>query len=382
MNEIATATPADEPDRLPAVPESYRLRVEVTPQDMIRQKKAIAEITREVLQRDVHYGASFPGDTKQNLLQPGADALIVAFGLTPRFAHHREDFHVDGEGAHREYTVTCTLYSRSGIELGAGIGSCSTMESKYRWRNSKPTCPECGKDTVIKGKREYGGGYLCFEKKGGCGAKWPDGAREIESQVVGKVPNPDIADVYNTVLKIASKRAKVAATILVTGCADVFTQDVEDLMPRGEAPPEEPKRTVVKEPAKPAPAPVQAKPNAAPAAAQVAADANATADLKAKCSASLAALRKVAGKEFADRVWNHYQTQGLTAADAQRVAGERLRAMNDAGEAIHLVITEGGDVADVTGAVGLSVPDAVVALRKLAGMPGTGVAVDSSELPF
>lgn len=36
-----------------------------------------------------------------------------------------------------------------------------------------PVCPECKKtDAVIKGKAEYGGGYLCFKKKGGCGAKW------------------------------------------------------------------------------------------------------------------------------------------------------------------------------------------------------------------
>lgn len=36
-------------------------------------------------------------------------------------------------------------------------------------------CPECGKaSAVIKGKVEYGGGWLCFGKKGGCGAKWQD----------------------------------------------------------------------------------------------------------------------------------------------------------------------------------------------------------------
>jgi hypothetical protein len=35
-----------------------------------------------------------------------------------------------------------------------------------------PSCPKCGKDAIIKGKEEYGGGYLCFKKKGGCGAKF------------------------------------------------------------------------------------------------------------------------------------------------------------------------------------------------------------------
>lgn len=34
-------------------------------------------------------------------------------------------------------------------------------------------CPACGNATsLIKGKEEYGGGYLCFRKKQGCGANW------------------------------------------------------------------------------------------------------------------------------------------------------------------------------------------------------------------
>lgn len=38
-------------------------------------------------------------------------------------------------------------------------------------------CPQCGKSrAVIKGKPEYGGGWLCFKKKGGCGATWQDDA--------------------------------------------------------------------------------------------------------------------------------------------------------------------------------------------------------------
>lgn len=36
-------------------------------------------------------------------------------------------------------------------------------------------CPECGKsNAVIKGKEEYGGGWVCFKKKGGCGYSWQE----------------------------------------------------------------------------------------------------------------------------------------------------------------------------------------------------------------
>ena len=41
--------------------------------------------------------------------------------------------------------------------------------------------------------------------------------------------NPDIADTYNTVLKMACKRALVAAVLNTLAVSDLFTQDVEDL---------------------------------------------------------------------------------------------------------------------------------------------------------
>jgi hypothetical protein len=36
----------------------------------------------------------------------------------------------------------------------------------------KAICPVCGKDAIIQGKPEYGGGWLCYKQKGGCGAKF------------------------------------------------------------------------------------------------------------------------------------------------------------------------------------------------------------------
>src|ERR1019366_666122 len=115
-----------------------------------------------------------------------------------------------------------------GTLVSSGVGTCSTKESKYRWRNADKVCPECGKATIIKGKAEYGGGWLCFAKRGGCGAKFPEGDRSIESQVTGKVENTDPADNWNTCLKIGKKRAYVDAIITATGASDEFTQDAEE----------------------------------------------------------------------------------------------------------------------------------------------------------
>jgi hypothetical protein len=152
--------------------------------------------------------------------------------MAPKYEVKIEDL---GTG-HRNYQVICELYHiTSNRFLGAGVGSCSTMESKYRYRDASKKCPHCGREAIIKGKPEYGSGWLCYGKKGGCNSKFKDGDSSIEKQATGKVENVDIADTYNTVLKMAKKRAHVDAVLTATAASDIFTQDIEDPEPKQEA---------------------------------------------------------------------------------------------------------------------------------------------------
>jgi hypothetical protein len=43
-----------------------------------------------------------------------------------------------------------------------------------------------------------------------------------------RVPNPDAADVVNTIQKMAQQRALIAATLIAVSASEFFTQDVED----------------------------------------------------------------------------------------------------------------------------------------------------------
>jgi hypothetical protein len=187
-----------------------------------------------VLVKGRDYG-EVPGTTKPTLLKPGAEKLGAFFGLRPTFLiqesvndwtgkDHGEPFFF------REYK--CQLF-KNGELVGEGVGSCNSWEKKYRYRSSERVCPECGKPTIIKGKVEYGGGYICFLKKGGCGAKFADNASEIINQEVGQVPNKDVADQVNTIDKMAQKRALVAAILIATNASDYFTQDMEDFADHG-----------------------------------------------------------------------------------------------------------------------------------------------------
>lgn len=192
------------------------------------QVNKIQSLMRDLMTEGEHFGPSFPGDTKKNLLKPGADKLCFTFRLSPEYEVKREDL----AGGHREYEVKTTLRNMAtGKIVAQGLGSCSTMESKYRWRYAAKKCPMCGKEAIIKGKEEYGGGWICFKKKDGCGASFKDDDPQIISQAAGKIENPDIADTYNTVLKMAKKRSYVDATITACAASDIFTQDAEDMAP-------------------------------------------------------------------------------------------------------------------------------------------------------
>ena len=193
-------------------------------QDVRAQVNLIQEIMSNVMQKDQHYGV-IPGTQKPSLLKAGAEKLCLTFRLDPQY-----DITERHEGAHLHITSKCTLYHiPSGQRFGSGMGSCSTRESKYAYRSSARKCPKCASEAIIKGKEEYGGGWVCFKKKGGCGAKFTDDAPEIVSQATGRVANEDLADQYNTVLKMANKRSLVAAVLNATAASDIFTQDVEDM---------------------------------------------------------------------------------------------------------------------------------------------------------
>lgn len=198
--------------------------------DVRGQVNLIQHVLREVMQRDQHYGV-IPGTEKPTLLKAGAEKLCLTFRLDPQYEVTQER-----DGLHLTVTSKCTLYHiPSSQRFGSGMGSCSTREAKYAYRQASRKCPTCGKEAIIKGKEEFGGGWVCFKKKGGCGDKFRDDDTTITSQSAGRVPNEDIADQYNTVLKMANKRSLVAAVLNTTAASDIFTQDMEETIIQGAA---------------------------------------------------------------------------------------------------------------------------------------------------
>ena len=244
-------------------PQSGFMAPVVSVKDALFAYQAKKELIDGIMVKGVDYGIIPGTGTKAVLLKAGAEKATSFFGLSPRFTDAEVINDWTGEQHGGEpfffYRRTCNLWR--GDALVASVdGSCNSWEKKYRYRNSDRTCPQCGKTTIIKGKEEYGGGWICFAKKGGCGAKFSDSDPKITGQETGQVKNPDIADLPNTILKMADKRALVAATLIATGLSEYFTQDVEDFVSPGEyvdaqvrdvtpPPPAQKKTEPVKEPA-------------------------------------------------------------------------------------------------------------------------------------
>ena len=198
----------------------------------IERYNTITEFVSRVLRKDVDYGM-IPGTDKLTLLKPGAEKLTTFFGLSTRFQliERIEDWTGEDHGDEPffYYLYRCQLF-RGDLLVAEADGSCNSRETKYRYREAQRVCPECSQAAIIKGKEEYGGGWLCFRKKGGCGAKFSTGDQTIESQQVGRIANPDIADQVNTIQKMGQKRSLIAATLLAVNASEFFTQDVEDFI--------------------------------------------------------------------------------------------------------------------------------------------------------
>ena len=197
---------------------------------IVERVEAVKEIVNKVFKDETHFG-KIPGTgDKKTLLKPGFDALCLAFQFSPEFIKQPESIERDN---FINLVYKCRIiHSATGRVIATGDGSCNSREEKYRWTNSARKCPMCQKETIIKGKAEYGGGYVCFAKKGGCGAKYGEKDPAIVDQVVGRVENDNPWNFHNTLTKMAQKRAGMAAIITACGLSGDFTQDMEDFEPQ------------------------------------------------------------------------------------------------------------------------------------------------------
>lgn len=161
----------------------------------------IQSVMRDVMQEGADFGV-IPGTDKPTLYKPGAEKLCVTFRLAAGDPLIEPVQEVTGD---IRYRVRVPIIAPDGTVLAVGVGECSTGEEKYRWR--RPV-HEYEFDAALETDRR-----VKWTRKG---ETWPQ---------VRVHP----ADVANTVLKMAHKRAYVHGVIMATAAGAIFTQDIEDL---------------------------------------------------------------------------------------------------------------------------------------------------------
>ncbi len=188
---------------------------------IVEQARKIQECMKAVMIRDEHYGVIPGTKTKPTLLKPGAEKLCLMFRLCPEY----ETENAVQTATLISFRIRCSLrHIPTDKVIATGMGSCNSREKKYT-RPAAKVCPNCSKQTIFKSKNE-GEGWYCWRKKDGCGATFKPEDQAIVDQDTG-VEDP--SDLDNTILKMACKRALVAAVLNGTAASDCFTQDLEDL---------------------------------------------------------------------------------------------------------------------------------------------------------
>lgn len=164
----------------------------------------IQTVMQSIMKKDTHFG-TIPFTPKPTLYKAGAEVLCMTFKIAQEY--RVEDLSTQSEA---RYRVTCIgRHQITGQILGEGLGECSSMEEKYAYRAA--VCKEEFDAAPESNKR----------------VKWLKGKNGSNAYSVNQVKT-NVADLANTILKMACKRAMVAMTLNVTAASDIFSQDLED----------------------------------------------------------------------------------------------------------------------------------------------------------
>lgn len=177
--------------------------------DQMRERiNAVQKVMGAVMKDGTHYG-TIPGTQKPTLYKAGSEVLLTTFHMGLRL--EIEDLSNSDEIRYRVKAIG--FHQPTGTVVGEGVGECSTGEEKYKWRTSV-----CDEEFDI---------YPESRKRVKFQRSWDKVNRRYSFLQIKQV-RTEPADLANTVLKMAKKRAQIDFTLTALGASDIFTQDIED----------------------------------------------------------------------------------------------------------------------------------------------------------
>lgn len=157
---------------------------------LIEKKAVIKDFIRGQLNEGINGDyAVVPGTNSKSLLKPGAEKLMLLFGLRSEIEKVSEI--LDHNGNFAMFTYKASIFHiKSGIKIAECEASCNSKEKKYATRG-----------------------------------EWRKNEKGVSEKTQVETP---MYDILNTLMKMCQKRAIVGAVILATGASDFFTQDLDD----------------------------------------------------------------------------------------------------------------------------------------------------------
>jgi hypothetical protein len=169
----------------------------------------VKDFFQSIMEKDLDYG-TIDGTDKPTLYKPGAEKLCELYGYAPIVKTKNETR--DTKTGYYLAEVTMQIIHRgTGMIIAEGVGEASSFESKYRYRwNYDNELPNgIDKDSLMSKtfvSRKNGKEYTRY-----------------------RMENPDMIDQWNTVLKMAKKRALVDATLSATRTSGIFSQSESEM---------------------------------------------------------------------------------------------------------------------------------------------------------
>jgi len=216
----------------------------------------MVKFTQSVMVEGKDYGAH--GGSKPTLLKPGAEKLTSWFGLRVTFSDDKVIERWEPDDPLFYYRRSAHLW-RGDVLICSASGSANSWEEKYRWRwvtedrlprNIDPSTLEYRGGEIV----EFGFAIKKAETTGKFGKpasywkRWEKAINSGDAYEVQKktrdgkyleawqmevnefrIPNPEIFSLVNTLLKMADKRAFIAATLIGCNASEFYTQDLDDL---------------------------------------------------------------------------------------------------------------------------------------------------------
>jgi hypothetical protein len=191
-------------------PTELRARLE----EMKAERGLVAAFMKDVMEpsskgkTDGDYGI-IPGTDKPTLFKPGAEKLCELYGYAPTIKS-REEL-IDNESGHYRVVVTIALVQKgTGAVIAEGIGECNTREGRYFYRWGFEKDIPLGVDKAS------------LKTRTGTG-------RNGRPYTMYRIENDDLFTLWNTVLKMAKKRALVDAVLSATRSSGIFSQSMEQI---------------------------------------------------------------------------------------------------------------------------------------------------------